>query len=179
MLPALSQCKDTLPGLSRHYLYEHGEASQRCRGVPQIHRKIRSGSCTRCSHSQRQGRNRSFTGICTEPYHTELFSDIRPVLDYLKKRLPEKDYGLVSSIIEQSFFPLLPDEKPPAVPLAQQLTAREYQVAVLIKEGLSSKEIADQLFITKKAVDYHRANIRKKLNLSPGDNLQVYLEMNL
>lgn len=104
---------------------------------------------------------------------------IRPVLNYLKKQLPEKDYELVSSIIEQSFSPLLPSARDAAVPPAQQLTSREYQVAVLIKKGLSSKEIADQLFITKKAVDYHRANIRKKLNLSPKDNLQVYLEVNL
>ena len=48
----------------------------------------------------------------------------------------------------------------------------------MIKEGYTSKEIADALFITKKTVDYHRSSIRKKLDLKNG-NLRVYLETHL
>jgi len=39
------------------------------------------------------------------------------------------------------------------------------QIASLIKEGRSSEEIAKTLVVSKKTVDFHRANIRKKLGL--------------
>jgi len=45
------------------------------------------------------------------------------------------------------------------------LTPREQEIMVLISEGLSSKEIADKLFISPKTVDNHRSNIFRKLNL--------------
>lgn len=57
----------------------------------------------------------------------------------------------------------------------QVLTPRENQIADLVKEYLSSKEIAAILCISKSAVDYHRANIRKKLHLARGDSLCSFL----
>jgi DNA-binding NarL/FixJ family response regulator len=45
------------------------------------------------------------------------------------------------------------------------LSRREIDVVQLIKEGLSSKEIAVKLDITLKTVEVHRYNILKKLNL--------------
>ena len=45
------------------------------------------------------------------------------------------------------------------------LTQTEQEVALFILQGLSSKEITDYLFISKKSVDFHRHNIRKKLGL--------------
>ena len=45
------------------------------------------------------------------------------------------------------------------------LTPREQEIMVLLAEGLSSKEIADKLFISPKTVDNHRTNILRKLNL--------------
>jgi DNA-binding NarL/FixJ family response regulator len=45
------------------------------------------------------------------------------------------------------------------------LSRREIDVVQLIKEGLSSKEIAIRLDITLKTVEVHRYNILKKLNL--------------
>lgn len=100
---------------------------------------------------------------------------VRPALEYLKKRVDEKDYELVTSILENSIYPIIVKKQSPV----SALTSRELQVANLIKDGYSSKEIADELFITKKAVDFHRANIRKKLDLDGKTNLQVYLEMHL
>lgn len=43
-----------------------------------------------------------------------------------------------------------------------RLTPREWEVAKLLAQGLTSKEIAETLSISKKAVDFHRGNIRKK-----------------
>ncbi len=45
------------------------------------------------------------------------------------------------------------------------LTHTEQEVALFILQGLSSKEIASRLFISKKSVDFHRHNIRKKFGL--------------
>lgn len=45
------------------------------------------------------------------------------------------------------------------------LTPREQQITRLLAEGLSSKDIADQLFISPKTVENHRSNIMNKLNL--------------
>jgi DNA-binding NarL/FixJ family response regulator len=45
------------------------------------------------------------------------------------------------------------------------LTSREQEIMVLLAEGLSSKEIAEKLFISPKTVENHRSNILRKLNL--------------
>jgi DNA-binding NarL/FixJ family response regulator len=45
------------------------------------------------------------------------------------------------------------------------LTPRELEVVKLIAEGLTSEEIAEQLFISKKTVDRHRANVLEKLGM--------------
>lgn len=47
----------------------------------------------------------------------------------------------------------------------QELTPREQEVFRLLAQGLSSKNIADRLFISAKTVDNHRANIMSKLDL--------------
>jgi DNA-binding NarL/FixJ family response regulator len=45
------------------------------------------------------------------------------------------------------------------------LTPREVEVVKLIAEGHTSEEIAGQLFISKKTVDRHRANVLEKLGM--------------
>ena len=48
---------------------------------------------------------------------------------------------------------------------AAQLTVREQQVAALIAQGKTSKEIAEALVITERTADTHAAHIRDKLGL--------------
>jgi len=45
------------------------------------------------------------------------------------------------------------------------LSKRELDIVKLIKEGMSSREIAAELDISLKTVEVHRYNILKKLNL--------------
>ncbi|HYY22352.1 MAG TPA: response regulator transcription factor [Thermoleophilaceae bacterium] len=45
------------------------------------------------------------------------------------------------------------------------LTPRELEVVKLIAEGMTSDEIARELFISKKTVDRHRANVLEKLGM--------------
>jgi two-component system invasion response regulator UvrY len=44
-----------------------------------------------------------------------------------------------------------------------KLTEREIEILRLIKDGLSSKEIGDQIFLSFRTVEVHRSNILKKL----------------
>jgi PAS domain S-box-containing protein len=46
------------------------------------------------------------------------------------------------------------------------LTHAEYQIAAFVKEGKSSKEIADILCISERTVDTHRRRIRQKLGIA-------------
>jgi DNA-binding CsgD family transcriptional regulator len=56
------------------------------------------------------------------------------------------------------------------------LTPQEYRVASMVREGRTTKEIAEFLGISDHAVDFHRKKIRKKLGLTAtGSNLRSYL----
>ncbi len=49
---------------------------------------------------------------------------------------------------------------------AIRLTKREIEVLSLIAQGHSSKEAADVLFVSKRTVDFHLANIYDKLQVN-------------
>jgi DNA-binding NarL/FixJ family response regulator len=54
------------------------------------------------------------------------------------------------------------------------LSDREVEILVEVCRGLSNKEIADKLFISKRTVDKHRANILEKTGCKNTANLVVY-----
>lgn len=56
-----------------------------------------------------------------------------------------------------------------------KLTEREMQVLKLIKDGLSSKEIAKELFLSYRTIEVHRSNILKKLNLKNTPSLIKFI----
>ena len=58
------------------------------------------------------------------------------------------------------------------------LSRREIDIIKLIKEGLSSKEIAQQLDISLKTVEVHRYNILKKLKLRNTAALVNFINVN-
>lgn len=65
---------------------------------------------------------------------------------------------VLSKIIEFS-------HTPPTDKLADLLTNRELQILKLLGKGKSSKEVANDLFISIHTVNSHRKNMLKKLNL--------------
>jgi DNA-binding NarL/FixJ family response regulator len=48
----------------------------------------------------------------------------------------------------------------------KSLTKREYEVLILIAEGLNNKDIAENLYISEKTVKNHISNIFKKLDIN-------------
>jgi DNA-binding CsgD family transcriptional regulator len=68
----------------------------------------------------------------------------------------------------------------PATPAKKQsvpaLTSRETEVAHLVGKGLSNPEIAAELFISRKAVEYHLGNIYAKCGLHGRQQLRRFVE---
>lgn len=51
--------------------------------------------------------------------------------------------------------------------LYNRLTPREKEVLQLVTNGLSNAEIAEKLFVSRRTVEIHRANLNRKLGLQP------------
>lgn len=56
----------------------------------------------------------------------------------------------------------------------EPLSARELEILLAVCQGLSNQEIADTLFISKRTVDKHRANILEKTGCKNTASLVVY-----
>jgi DNA-binding NarL/FixJ family response regulator len=54
------------------------------------------------------------------------------------------------------------------------LSDREKEVLMLICKGLSNQDIAEQLFISKRTVDHHRASLMTKTNTNNAASLVIY-----
>ena len=99
---------------------------------------------------------------------------------YLKK---DSDQNILLTAIEQvnasgSYFP--PETTQMVLQSLREknkqgvVTPREKEVILLIVEGLTTKEIAEQLFLSKHTVESHRQNILLKLELKNSAELVKY-----
>jgi two-component system response regulator NreC len=66
---------------------------------------------------------------------------------------------------------LLPERKR----VEQVLTKREMEIFEFIVGGKSNKKIADLLFISRRTVENHRANIMRKLHAKTATDLMKYV----
>jgi PAS domain S-box-containing protein len=57
----------------------------------------------------------------------------------------------------------------------RRLTPTESRVADLVRQGKSTKSIAEIMGVATSTIDFHRHNIRRKLDLHRGTNLESYL----
>ena len=64
------------------------------------------------------------------------------------------------------------------VSLIHSLSNREIEIIDMIKKGLSSREIAEEAYISVKTVEVHRYNILKKLNLKNSAELVNFMNHN-
>ena len=58
--------------------------------------------------------------------------------------------------------------------LHEDLTNREHEILMLIAQGKSNQEIADELFITLKTVKTHVSNILAKLDVDDRTQAAIY-----
>jgi len=63
-------------------------------------------------------------------------------------------------------MPMPSTTRPEGAHRAVRLTKREIEVLSLIAQGHSSKEAAESLYVSKRTVDFHLANIYAKLHVS-------------
>ncbi|MCX5855578.1 MAG: LuxR C-terminal-related transcriptional regulator, partial [Deltaproteobacteria bacterium] len=99
-----------------------------------------------------------------------------PYIEKLKKsHLKDKETDYVN-ILESNLINIISPFSNKLSSKYINLTPKEIQIANLIKEGKTSKEIAELLNISPGTVEFHRENIRSKLNLkNKKGNLISYL----
>jgi len=99
-----------------------------------------------------------------------------PILDRLEHSLRNRPEAAHVSALRQTLAELTQPlrERLGVEPLS--LTARELEIANLIKAGLTSQQIADALYISSSTVAFHRANIRRKTGwCGPGTRLSRHV----
>ena len=102
---------------------------------------------------------------------------ISPYIEKLENKRLDEETKTYVNIIKSNLAEII---APISDTLSSQLlglTPSEIRVANLIKQGMTSKEIASMLHVSPKAVSFHRGNIRKKLGLGNKKvNLYTYLQ---
>ena len=97
------------------------------------------------------------------------------VEDLQNRKLDARSKNLVD-IIQQRLAEVVSPFLNRLTSLNRLLTPREIDVAALIRDGRTSKEIAEMLTISVSGVDFHRKRIRSKLGLThEKSNLRSYL----
>ncbi len=82
--------------------------------------------------------------------------------------------------VKDYIFKYFVGEESLKVPKIDNLSDREVQVLKMIANGISNKDIGEQLFISTKTVEAHRNNILKKLHLkSTADLVKFALVKNI
>jgi PAS domain S-box-containing protein len=101
---------------------------------------------------------------------------VSPFFQKLKNSLTNKEQQRFMVILESNLQKFLePFSQKLSNPMVN-LTPREIQIASMIRQGLSNKEIAQILNNSYRTITSHRNNIRKKLGLSNKKvNLRSYL----
>ncbi len=98
-------------------------------------------------------------------------SEINEVIEAIKQVQLGNSY-----FSQELLYNVIKNFKPHKEPVdeAAALSKRELQVLEEICKGLSNQEIADNLFISKRTVDKHRANLLSKTNSKNTANLIMY-----
>jgi len=106
---------------------------------------------------------------------TTVNSKILPIIEELRNDQPLMKHQAELDILRSYLKELTPDLQNGAGVIFA-LSATELRVAAMIKNGLTSQQIAVTLHVSLDTVKTHRKNIRKKLKLSNSQvNLATYL----
>ena len=101
---------------------------------------------------------------------------VLPYIETLKKNRLGAEQMAYVSIIESNLTDVVSPFLRKLSSKYLGLTTKEIQIADLVKLGNTTKEIADLLNVSSRAIEFHRANIRAKLGLkNKKANLRTYL----
>ncbi len=101
---------------------------------------------------------------------------IEPYLDKLKKSSLNERQKNVLDILESNLAAIVSPFTRSFSSSFIKLTPTEIQVANLIRQGKTTKEIADLLNLSRKTIEFHRENIRTKIGIKNKKiNLRTYL----
>ena len=98
----------------------------------------------------------------------EIFDGVRSVANNETFFSPSVSRVLLEGLIKRT------RNKEKVVPDDNKLTRRETEILRLIAEGLTSKEIAEKLFLSISTVNSHRMNMMKKLDIHDTASLVRY-----
>lgn len=101
---------------------------------------------------------------------------VMPYIEKLRKTAITPDQTAYLRILENSLSDIVSPFLQRLSSMYMQLTPAETRVAVLIREGKNSREIAECLCLSKRTIDCYRDSIRRKLGLKTSRaNLRTYL----
>lgn len=105
----------------------------------------------------------------TDSTHDNTFRQLNRLIKEVEKTDEDwEHFSMHFNQVNENFFHLLKEKHP-------QLTSNELKLCAYIRMSLSTKEIAQLMNITTKAIEIGRYRLRKKLDLSPEVNLYDYL----
>jgi PAS domain S-box-containing protein len=101
---------------------------------------------------------------------------IKPYIEKLKNGQVNERHKTYLEIIQTNLDHILSPFARDFSSIYYNLTPQEIQISNLIKQGKTIKEVATIMSLSTKTIEFHRANIRKKLGLkSRKDNLRTHL----
>jgi PAS domain S-box-containing protein len=88
-----------------------------------------------------------------------------PHLEKLKLARPTGRQAAYLQLLEEALSEITSAESSSLSELQRKLTPSEYQVAVLIRQGKTSKQLSEIMSLSCRTIESHRKSIRKKLGL--------------
>ena len=92
---------------------------------------------------------------------------ILPHIARLRSRRLQPDQLAYLDLIEANLKAIVSPYLRNAALKHRNLTRREIQVSAMIKQGKTTKEIAALLNLSPRSIDFHRSNLRRKLEVGP------------
>lgn len=96
----------------------------------------------------------------------------KKVMDALRKTLSGEIY--VSPAMSGKILEIFSGRRPPSTEPVEALSDRQFEIFQMIGHGKGTRLIAEELKVSVKTVDAHRANIKEKLRLRTGNELVRY-----
>jgi len=101
---------------------------------------------------------------------------VLPYVEKLKKTLQGSREQTLIDIVESHLRDIVTPFLNRLSAIQLLLTAQEVEIAILVRQGKSSQEIADVMRVSVDTISFHRKNLRRKLGLHDrAMNLRTYL----